>query len=248
MRTTRWMRLSLAAVAIVGLTAACGDDDDDARSGSASGSAASEGGGAAELAAFCDGYFELNSGEPTAAQVREVAADAPEAAKEPLEAIAAGFDESGDDYTDTDEFGEHYEAVTGVVADECADDSISVTASEYAFAGIPSTVDAGVLAVEFDNAGKEMHEIIVLRKKDGVDESFEDILAKGEEEAQKLVDISFGAFGPPGSTSTAVFDMSDAGDYAAVCFIPVGSTPEAGEGAEGPPHFTQGMKTEFTVG
>jgi hypothetical protein len=39
-----------------------------------------------------------------------------------------------------------------------------------------------------------------------------------------------------------------------VCFIPVGSTPEAdkaaqdaGRDVEGPPHFTRGMKAEFTV-
>jgi hypothetical protein len=36
------------------------------------------------------------------------------------------------------------------------------------------------------------------------------------------------------------------GSYAAVCFIPVGSVDEETE-ADGPPHFTQGMKTEFTV-
>lgn len=39
-----------------------------------------------------------------------------------------------------------------------------------------------------------------------------------------------------------------------VCFIPVGTTPEAekaaeesGKEIEGPPHFTRGMKGEFTV-
>lgn len=39
------------------------------------------------------------------------------------------------------------------------------------------------------------------------------------------------------------------GDYAALCFIPTGSTMANSDepDGDGPPHFTQGMKTEFTV-
>jgi hypothetical protein len=242
MRGTRAMRIAVAGLAMVGLLAACGDDDDEA-----SGSTASED-VTGDAAAFCDGYFELNAGEPTAEKIREVAADAPEAAKEPLETIADGFDEQGGEYSDSEEFGPNYEAVTKVVVDECAEETIEVTAAEYKFDGIPEELPAGVVGATFENTGGEMHELIVLRKKDGVSESFQDILAKGEEEAQELVDISFGAFGPPGSKSSAAFDMSEAGDYAAVCFIPVGSTPDkAEEEVDGPPHFTEGMITEFTV-
>lgn len=226
------MRIAVAGLAMAGLLAACGDDDEEA---------------SGDATAFCDGYLELNAGEPTAETIREVAADAPEDAKEPLEAIATGFEEEGGEYTDGPEFGKHYEAVTKVVVDECAEETIEVTAAEYEFRGIPEELPAGVVGATFENTGGEMHEIVVLRKKDGVTESFQDILAKGEEEAQKLVDISFGAFGEPGSKSTAAFDMRDAGEYAAVCFIPVGSTPDAGEEVDGPPHFTRGMLTEFTV-
>ena len=243
---SRWMPFVALAVAASASLVGCGDDDDDA---AVTDEATQEDAAEADPARFCEGYLELNAGEPTAERIREVASDAPEAAKEPMEAIAAGFDEQGGEYTDSDEFGEQYEAVTKVVADACADDSISVTAVEYAFEGIPSGVSAGVIAAEFANEGNEMHEIVVLRKKEGVEDSFDDILAKGEEEAQKLVDIAFGAFGAPGSTSTAVFDMREPGEYAAVCFIPVGSTldKEETEEVNGPPHFTQGMKTEFTV-
>ena len=230
----RWMLFVLASLVAASVLVGCGDDDDDAAAD-------------VDVAAFCDGYFDLNAGEPTADKIRDVAADAPQAAKAPMEAIATGFEDQGGDYTDSEEFGQQYEAVTKVAADECADDNIAVLASEYKFDGIPSEVDAGVVAATFENKGAEMHEIIVLRKKDGVEESFDDILAKDQEEAEKFVDISFGAFGPPGATSTALFDMRKGGEYVAVCFIPVGSTPD-NEDAEGPPHFTQGMKTEFTVG
>jgi len=240
------MRIAVAGLAMVGLLAGCGDSDEDEASGSPSASEA-EAGTEGDLAAFCDGYLELNSGEPTPEKIREVGAAAPEAAKEPLEAIATGFEEEGEEYSEGEEFGPNYAAVTEVVVDECADETIDVTAAEYEFTGIPEEISAGIVGATFENTGAEMHEIVVLRKKDGVTESFEDILAKGEEEAQKLVDISFGAFGEPGSTSIAAFDMREAGDYAAVCFIPVGSTPDAGEEVDGPPHFSQGMITEFTV-
>jgi hypothetical protein len=245
MRATRTMRIAVAGLAMVGLLAACGDDDDEEASGSAS-TASEDAGG--DTAAFCDGYLGLNAGEPTAEKIREVAADAPDAAKEPLEAIATGFEDEGEEYTDGPEFGKNYEAVTKVVVDECTEETIEVTAAEYKFTGIPEELPAGIVGATFENTGGEMHEIVVLHKKDGVTESFQDILAKGEEEAQKLVDVSFGAFGEPGSKSTAAFDMREAGEYAAVCFIPVGSTPDAGEEVDGPPHFTQGMITEFTVG
>lgn len=62
------------------------------------------------------------------------------------------------------------------------------------------------------------------------------------------------AFAGPGSGDITFVDL-DPGKYAVVCFIPVGTTDmadlEAGEGDQaepaGPPHFTQGMVTEFTV-
>ncbi|MEJ7722307.1 MAG: hypothetical protein WKF58_18585 [Ilumatobacteraceae bacterium] len=57
----------------------------------------------------------------------------------------------------------------------------------------------------------------------------------------------------PGETGHTVVDLT-AGDYLAICFIPVGTTPEKMsemEGQEGPPegkpHFLEGMQLEFTV-
>lgn len=61
-------------------------------------------------------------------------------------------------------------------------------------------------------------------------------------------------FGEPGDDDYFVADLEE-GEYIALCFIPVGLTPEAaaaveegGEEPQGPPHFTQGMRAEFTVG
>ncbi len=40
--------------------------------------------------------------------------------------------------------------------------------------------------------------------------------------------------------------LKKTGNYAALCFIPVGTTSEETEGT-GPPHFTEGMAAEFEV-
>lgn len=55
-----------------------------------------------------------------------------------------------------------------------------------------------------------------------------------------------GTFAEPGKDAPGLFSVEEPGDYVAVCFIPLGSTPD-NEEADGPPHLTQGMKVEFTV-
>lgn len=47
-----------------------------------------------------------------------------------------------------------------------------------------------------------------------------------------------------GTDVAGLFEL-ETGDYVAACFIPEGSTGD--EEGTGPPHFTKGMKTEFTV-
>ena len=45
---------------------------------------------------------------------------------------------------------------------------------------------------------------------------------------------------------TVVFTDLQPGEYIALCFIPEGSKDENTEG-QGPPHFTKGMRMEFSV-
>ena len=244
--------LSIALAGAVFLVGACGDDD-DTETGSASAptettAAGDEGEQAAGDGDFCTAYQELLDGDPSPDAVREVASIAPEAAKEPLETIAAGFEEQGEEFFESEEFGESFSALGAVAGEECADETIAVTAIDYGYEGMPSEVSAGTVNIELTNEGNELHEMVVFRKNDDTTQSFDEIFAiEDQAEAEALVTEAGGAFAAPGASSSGLFDLSEPGEYVAVCFIPVGSTPEAEE-SSGPPHFTQGMKAEFTVG
>lgn len=68
-----------------------------------------------------------------------------------------------------------------------------------------------------------------------------------------MIEVKGFGFAPPDATDQTFADL-EPGRYGALCFLPVGSTPEAvaaaeesGEEIDAPPHFTQGMLTEFTV-
>lgn len=236
----------IASVLVLSATA-CGDDDQTTEDGAIA--AVSEVGGSGDGSGFCTGYQELLAGEPAPDQIRSLAAEAPDEAARALEAIATGMDKDGEDFFGSPAFNESFEALGASAIDECADDEIEVTATDYAFAGIPEEMSAGTVAVSFTNDGNELHEMIVLRKNDDTQESFTEILAMADEEtARTLVSEAGAVFAEPGATATAIVDVDQPGDYIVVCFIPEGSTPENEATASGAPHFTYGMVNEFSVG
>lgn len=130
-----------------------------------------------------------------------------------------------------------------------ADGAVTVTAVDYAFSGIPDEVAAGT---EFSlvNEGAEAHELVLIRRNDGVTESFEELLALPEEDAMEFAAVIGAVFADPGAESGDTLTAAEPGDYLAVCFVPVGTTSaEASMDMEnmGPPHFVEGMLLEFTV-
>ena len=169
---------------------------------------------------------------------------------------------------------------SGVVAqDESASPDVAsgpvidVTAQDYHFEGLPTSVPAGS-SLTLTNAGAELHEIIVVRKNDGVTESFDELLALPQEEALQKVTTAGVLFAAPGESASMGIDAAgapapmesitlvDEGEYLALCFIPQGTTemPDfsaeappsvdaaaASAAPQGPPHFLLGMKQEFTV-
>jgi hypothetical protein len=263
--------MAAAVVLTMGLSA-CGDDDDDATDtteADAGGEAA-----APDTAEFCSSLVEFNAavnqveldddasedeviavGEELDALWQGVEDNAPEAvsdaadelgdtALEPLlegEAEAFNSDETFAAYTD----------LVGQSVGECQFGELAVTAVDYAFQGVPATLPAGTYAPELTNEGSEQHEMIVFRKAPGVTEPIAELLELPEEEAGSKFVFAGAAFAPPGDSGAALVEL-EPGDYAMVCFIPVGSVgdapPEDSEGDEGgAPHFTQGMVAEFTV-
>jgi hypothetical protein len=118
-------------------------------------------------------------------------------------------------------------------------------------AAFENQVEKGTTAFNLTNDGQELHEFAVLRLK--ADATVDDLLQLPDDASEKefgklAAEVPGGGFAFPGDSDVALITMKKPGRYVAVCFIPVGTTPDAAEeGGEGPPHFTQGMTAEFEV-
>lgn len=215
--------------------------------------------------------FESASEEEVAAAIKqqasdvylplaeEIQANAPEKISADIDTLVAAVQE----LTTSGDFEAVFEEPEVVAAEDrvhtfdlanCGWGQADVVAVDYAFQGVDPSYEAGPVSFEFTNEGGEFHELVLLKKNEDVSESFEDIVAGDRAEAMEKVISIGGAFAEPAGNGYAVADL-EAGEYAVVCFVPVGSTLEAVAAAEesgeepegGPPHFTQGMLTEFTV-
>lgn len=142
--------------------------------------------------------------------------------------------------------GEARESIGSEAATRCGWATVDVTAADYAFEGVPGEMEPGQVNFTFFNEGDEAHEMIVFRRADGVEESWEEILELPEEEAMQRAEFVAATFAPAGESGTAGADLQ-AGDYAMLCFIPVGTDASGEESGDGPPHFTEGMIATVTV-
>jgi hypothetical protein len=266
--------LAVPAAAVLTLTlglAACGDSEEDE---DAAPSATTEAGSettAAEtedVSAFCDANIEAEatfaSGGPEGpdpAELQaafekvqenapaEIAGDVDQLISLTQEALSSAEQEGGP----PPEVEQLDARIDEYLLANCGLPEVEVTGTEYEFQGIPETLDAGQTALAFTNEGGEEHEFILVRVNDDVTESIEELAALSDEEVfQKIRVVSFSS-AVPGGTDHSFVDL-EPGRYGAVCFYPVGSTPEAiaaaeasGQEIDGPPHVTQGMFAEFTV-
>ena len=140
----------------------------------------------------------------------------------------------------------------------CGYVTLNLTATEYAFGGLPTEVPAGGVIVNLANIGEQVHEFALLRVNDDVEITLEELLALPEEESDQYVTFVNAAFAFPEAVGHTVVNLTP-GRYVAICFLPVGATPEVMSqmsgpdsstppGVElGPPHFMEGMVQEFTV-
>jgi hypothetical protein len=127
-------------------------------------------------------------------------------------------------------------------------ETLQVEALDYHSTGIPETTTTGYKVIQRENVGTEFHEMFTVRINDDFDGTIDDLLGLPEEEAFQYATPVNAGFAMPGATEPVSWNLTEPGRYAAFCFIPVGSTPDADESSvEGPPHFTVGMIHEFTV-
>lgn len=214
--------------------------------------------------AACAPYYQVNAamsgaGDPmeVPALLDEIEAVVPPEIDGPLtnmittarEVIDGGMQDTS--AFETPEFADSVAAVDEWMWENCEFDArVEVDAVDFAYEGIDSEYGAGLTAFRVTNAGAEAHEMVLIRRNDGVTDAFEDILALPEEEAMTMVTPMGAAFvGQPGSQETLVADLTP-GDYVAICFIPAGTTvADDGSFVEGAgqPHFMLGMRAEFTV-
>lgn len=244
MRTKKWLvLLAVAGLALVG----CDDDDENGADDNDNGEEA-----AAELSEeFCqanvDAEAAASAEDPEALQsaIDAAQASAPEDLVDEVETVADGFATDPEAAFEDPAVQEAITALDEAVLDGCGFEVVEVDAQDYEFQGVPDTIEAGTIAFEFSNApDAEPHEMVVLRINEGVTESAEEILQLPEEEGMtKATPVAF-AFASAGETDASFVEL-ESGDYFMACFIPTGSTDETD--GEGPPHFVEGMLTEFTV-
>lgn len=259
----------LAAAALAGGLAACGGDGgDDAATAPAGDEAFCE----AAFAIGAPGDPEIDFATASDEDVRaaeeafieeqfqphvdEVATSGPEGVRDDAERLSEIVaDATADPESDFGRalfFGEGAAARSGIVAaaaeaDGCDWTHVEVSAVDYAFEGAADVVPAGTVAFELTNDGDELHEMVVVRKDDSEERTFDELLELPEEEAQELVSFVTAGFAAQGETSWSVGELVP-GEHAMLCFIPVGTFDEGeAQTGDGPPHHTRGMVHVFTV-
>ena len=159
-------------------------------------------GGAAPVAdvdEFCQAELAAeaaaNGEDPAAAgpAFEALVAAAPADLKATVEDVIA----HAEDGPGSPDFDTPYAEMITFVKENCGFTDVSLTTSEYAFGGLPTELAAGPAVFTVQNIGEEFHEVLVMRKNDGVTETAEEILALPEEEAMTKATMVGAAFGAP---------------------------------------------------
>ena len=125
---------------------------------------------------------------------------------------------------------------------------VTISASEYAFAGTEALAAVGSYAVSLENVGQELHELVIQQLAADETRPLEELIALPE--PPPTTDVAF-AFACPGATADAVgVELTEPGRYVVLCFLPTGllpTTPPEEIESLGPPHAFQGMALELQV-
>lgn len=110
-----------------------------------------------------------------------------------------------------------------------------VIATEYAFEGVPATLEAGEATFTLVNEGEEPHMMNVTKIND--DRPLEELLQLPQKEVQEVIEDAGTVEARPGKSKSLTAEL-ESGRYGYVCFI----TTE-----DGTPHALEGMFGEFMV-
>ncbi|WP_421121788.1 hypothetical protein ACE2AJ_10225 [Aquihabitans daechungensis] len=160
--------------------------------------------------------------------------------------------------TKTDKTATTVKAAEETTTTVAEDGSITVTAVDFNYEGLPDTVPAGTKFKLVNNAEEELHEFVAFRLPDDEKRSADELIKLPQAELEAM----FG--GPPatvllakpgGPQIDAVGDgtISEPGRYLVACSIPVGADADELLESEGPPpaggtpHFHKGMYAELVV-
>ena len=231
------MRRLTVCLAVVGLVTAFG--------------ASSAGAAGGDVEKFCKTAIKVDQvEEPGEKLLAKFSDTAPPEIVDTVDAAITQFQEEGEAAFEDEAFIALLAEIDQFVVDNCGFEVVDVTMQDYAFDGLPAELPTGTVALRLTNEGTELHEMHFHRLTG--DSTLDDLLALGddatEEDAEGLgPEIKGGGFAFPGASDVAFVTFKKPGTYVALCSIPVGSTPDAEEGGDGPPHFSQGMAAEFEV-
>lgn len=185
----------------------------------------------------------------------DLEANAPEEIQDEVSTVvtnARAAAETGDQAAlESEEYQQAELAVGSYVVDNCQIQTHEVEGFDYGYNNVPTDAQSGRTAFRFANTGDELHEMVVFRI-DDESLTIAQLLQMPQEEAMDNVTFTGVAFAEAGGEDVLFTDL-EPGRYGIVCFIPIGTRsaedlPEDESGATQPPHFTQGMVAEFTVG
>jgi hypothetical protein len=203
--------------------------------------------GSGDLTAFCAARIEANGAQTKAenlAVLAKLVAAAPAVVSAPTSDLQALYKKVGDKAFESKSGTALITQIDGYVYDNCPGRQLPVTAIDYEFQGIPSSLPAGVTKVKLtNNAPKEQHMLAIFKLTPaGESMNLDKILSLPEKKAARFMDERDGAFmeAAPGASGYSPINLTP-GTYAYACFFPQGGKKN------GTPHYKLGMEGTFTV-
>lgn len=139
--------------------------------------------------------------------------------------------------------------------------AIEITATDFTFEGLPSSIRSGTGLTLTNSSDVELHELVAIPLPDDETRSMVELIADPEALPALFGSVETVILAPPTEAGFPVVGtgaLTTPGRYAIICAIPIGADPAEylAAAAEsdgppqvegGPPHFTAGMYAEVIV-